>query len=350
MITKDKLLSDIKSVFDKYGCINRTLLCKEITDYNIDWQLSKYHGLKNLCKEIGLQYIDYSSINDDEIKNDVIDVYTRLGTISVEIYNKYGKYSSSAVKSHFGGFNNCLKQLGINVNTTRNDSKRDIEEDFWDFYEKYHTTSSTMYRKHGKYSQSVIESRYGSWVDFIEGLGLETKNKKVGYKKMIADVKRLYKEYGYLSTKLINDNCNFTYQAITHYISKDELASIIGYDNCFAKFRSKGEEIIYGWLSNEYDNIEREYTEQWLVNSKTGNRLYVDFYIPEKHLAIEYDGKQHDEYIPYLYGGSYKKFYEAICRDRRKEKLLKEHGIKLLRIKWDEPLTKEHILKRIENA
>jgi len=73
-----------------------------------------------------------------------------------------------------------------------------------------------------------------------------------------------------------------------------------------------------------YDKIHKEFY--------LGERLRVDFVIDAPYnIAFEYDGSQHSEYSSFFHGskGAYN---EAIYRDQRKEFLLKNRGINLIRL------------------
>ena len=74
--------------------------------------------------------------------------------------------------------------------------------------------------------------------------------------------------------------------------------------------------------------------------------LELDFYIHELKLAFEYDGEQH--FDRKLCEEVFKSDFDAqVRRDREKDRRCRKLGIKLIRIKYDEPLTKTHIKKRI---
>ena len=81
--------------------------------------------------------------------------------------------------------------------------------------------------------------------------------------------------------------------------------------------------------SNNYI-FERQYTEQWL---KHKHKLFVDFYIPDKKIAIECQGLQH--FMPVDFAGlgkewAEKLYLENIERDKIKKKLCENHGITVL--------------------
>lgn len=109
--------------------------------------------------------------------------------------------------------------------------------------------------------------------------------------------------------------------------------------NLFKRRQLKQEEKIYGLLKQLYpDKLIRRH------DRKTLNGVELDFNIPEFRLGIEYDGEQHFDKKLYedLYGEG---FEEQVKRDRLKDKLCRKKNIKLIRIKFDEPITLAHIKK-----
>lgn len=84
---------------------------------------------------------------------------------------------------------------------------------------------------------------------------------------------------------------------------------------------------IFSWGEKEIEDIlifhnikyKREKEFKWLLGINYG-RMRLDFYLPDLKLAIEYDGSQHltDEYV--------------MANDKKKNSLLAEHNINLLRI------------------
>lgn len=80
---------------------------------------------------------------------------------------------------------------------------------------------------------------------------------------------------------------------------------------------------------------------------RTLKGLELDFNLPNLRLAIEYDGEQH--YDKNLCEKVFKSdFNELKKRDRKKDKLCLKKKITLIRIKYDEPLKKNHIKQRLK--
>lgn len=62
-----------------------------------------------------------------------------------------------------------------------------------------------------------------------------------------------------------------------------------------------------------------------------GTRLKLDYYIYDLKMAFEFDGRQHDEHVPF-YHGDKRGFARAQERDQEKEEWCEINDIKLIRI------------------
>lgn len=112
-------------------------------------------------------------------------------------------------------------------------------------------------------------------------------------------------------------------------------------------FSSCEEREVIKTISNLLDELPIvQYTCSWLTNPKTDRPLYVDAYFPQHNLAVEYDGKQHREFMPF-YCKTKQQFLELQERDRVKESLLQQYSIPLLRVTDKEPRTEAYIALRL---
>jgi very-short-patch-repair endonuclease len=68
-----------------------------------------------------------------------------------------------------------------------------------------------------------------------------------------------------------------------------------------------------------------------LPEVNVGERLEVDFIVRELNLALECDGKQHDEFSAFFHGTK-DGFRDSKKRDNRKQVLCEEQGLKLVRL------------------
>jgi len=87
------------------------------------------------------------------------------------------------------------------------------------------------------------------------------------------------------------------------------------------------------------------YRPLWAVSDK-GVLLEYDIYVPSKNLLIEYNGRQHYEYVRFFHK-SKKRFKAQQDRDALKSCLAQEHGLELLIFRYDEPILKDYVFSRL---
>lgn len=88
--------------------------------------------------------------------------------------------------------------------------------------------------------------------------------------------------------------------------------------------------------------VHRHHRPAWLQG------LELDAYIPDKKLGFEYNGRQHYEAVDFFGGEERLEIQKE--NDRKKLKLCKEHGVKLIIIKYDEELNTDLIKKKVNIA
>lgn len=75
-----------------------------------------------------------------------------------------------------------------------------------------------------------------------------------------------------------------------------------------------------------------------------GERLFLDFFLPRKMLAIEIQGRQHHEYVDFFHGTK-AGFKAQQARDSRKEEWCRINNIRLIKI--DTGASEEKIKKAL---
>lgn len=96
-------------------------------------------------------------------------------------------------------------------------------------------------------------------------------------------------------------------------------------------------------LGRQYSRL-LEHTFEWLINPETGYHLYIDAFYPELALAVEYNGIYHYEDTGFDNRYSLE---QRQTLDTLKAKLIAEHGLKLLVLRYDEPYSSRYLRRRL---
>lgn len=95
-------------------------------------------------------------------------------------------------------------------------------------------------------------------------------------------------------------------------------------------------------------NYEPQKTWKWLINDKNSH-LYCDGFFKDYNLVVEYDGFFHREPADFI--GGEEKLKTQQENDRLKDRLVKEHGYKMLRIdSRDNWYDKNYLIKRLKEV
>ena len=103
---------------------------------------------------------------------------------------------------------------------------------------------------------------------------------------------------------------------------------------------SKGEYVCKQVLERYFERPFVKCRPSFLYNEVTNENLELDLYNEDINLAVEYNGKQHYEYVPYLHQNSRDKFQTQRYRDEMKKNLCKKKNIPLIIVPYTVPLEK----------
>jgi hypothetical protein len=118
----------------------------------------------------------------------------------------------------------------------------------------------------------------------------------------------------------------------TYVPPRSLLSSDMNFDKKQPK-ESKGEKECRYVLESVFNRTFNKYRPNFLNNPVTGgeHNLELDCYNPELKLAVEYNGIQHEKFIPYFHKNK-EAFLNQKYRDLLKKKLCEENGIVLITV------------------
>lgn len=295
---------------------------------------------------------DYCKIDKQLLIDDFLLVKDILNKIPTrEEYLFHGRYSRAPINRIFGGFNNMLRYLNLEVNCSRMDATREeVLNDAIELLEKYGTLNSKIHRKYAKYSQLITDRLFGSFAGLMRELGLRSeKDTRIISNDILLDILLSVKEmYGKVTVKLLTKHTNVPYQTFRNRFGDFEKLLNLKKNKHILR-GSRSSSLLMDSISLYLNvNIDKEKTFNFLVNNDTGSKLFVDGYIEKYNLAIEYDGIQHFQFTEFFHK-TYDDFLYRQKLDKLKDELLESNGIKLIRFSYNEPLTIEHIKEKLDN-
>lgn len=95
---------------------------------------------------------------------------------------------------------------------------------------------------------------------------------------------------------------------------------------------SKGEILIEKLLNQFNIDFISQYEISINTNINPSGKAYIDFYLPQLNIAIEYNGEQH--YIPKEFFGGEMRFNRQLLRDEYIRTYCRDNSIKLLEISY----------------
>jgi len=162
------------------------------------------------------------------------------------------------------------------------------------------------------------------------------KNKFIEQSKIIHNNKYDYSEVDYISDKIkVNIICE------KHGIFNQQPNTHVNGSGCPKCSSSKGELRIQDYLLNNDIIFNREYKFDDCLYKKC---LPFDFYLKEKNMCIEFDGKQHSRSIDFFGGDDTLKLTKI--KDNIKNKYCLDNNIKILRISYKDYNKIEKILSQ----
>ncbi len=279
---------------------------------------------------------DYSKVNYVDQKTEVV--------IICKIHGDFEQTPKNHLKGH-----RCIKC----VKTYR--ATEDFIKEASIVHNNKYDYSKTIFIK-TKSKVIIICPNHGEFKqlpdDHLDGHGCkkcgdeETHNKqRSNTEEFILKANKKHKNrYTYLKTNYIDASTEVIITCTIHDDFEQLPSSHLDGKGCpeCGKLRNISENKIRDLLIENNIDFEQNYKNKlWL------GRQELDFYLEKYNIAIEYQGIQHFELVPYF--GGKEKFSDMIRLDKKKYELCKAHNIKLLYFTYEKRCNIENYLDKVYN-
>lgn len=232
-------------------------------------------------------------IEDQELLEDIKETADQIdGYLTAQKYTSKGEYSSKTAYERFGGWQEALKEAGVetthqNRRYIRADKveKEDVLEDIKDVADTVDDhLSANEYTERGEYSQYVIRDKFGSWNDAREAAGLETHKNKVeaSREEVIEDIQQVAESVDeFLTLSLYKKEGNYPLSTIKQrFGSWNEAKEAAGLPTSSRGPHSRmftGEEVEANLMFQRLERIrdELEALRQYDLASKSNTRVPI---------------------------------------------------------------------------
>lgn len=201
----------------------------------------------------------HRDIPDQDLLDDVKRVADSLGTnlLSRDIYNKYGKYSSSTIERRFGSWKFALEKICISPSRGHIKNANNINVNDEQLLEDLRATAkklglvtitSTLYDKYGKHGYSYVIKRFDTWENALELANLDPTgfHHKINKEELLKEIEVVWIKLGRQPTST----------DIKNGMSKYSLNS---YSRHFGSWR-KALETFVNYINSEDSDVD-EYNE-----------------------------------------------------------------------------------------
>ena len=248
--SKEELLELIKRFVEKNGFVPTSKFIEEnAKEYGLPNRktFNNYFGsIRNAIQEAGYEYpsktkaniidgVAVSIFNDKELLSNIIfDYIEKYGDVPTckELWDEQGLELKSYYKKYFGSWNNCLKELGLKLNSVTKYNDDELKDAFINFVNEYGRVPAIKdFNGTGRPSFWVYQNRFGSWAEACIHYGYKPNDREIEYYMDDGEVCDSSYEFD-ISTWLKKNNIK--YERNVPYI--DFIDNYKGKMNCDYKF------------------------------------------------------------------------------------------------------------------
>lgn len=280
------------------------------------------------------------AIHDDKYDYSLVEYINSQTKVKI-ICPEHGEFEQKP-NNHLngGGCKTCYHQSMVLDTTTFVIKAKQIHGDKYDYSITEYIESKSKVKifcpKHGEFEQKASGHLSGKGCFSCFNNNKLSNTSEFINKSVLAHGNT----YKYTNVDYINDKTKIAITCPIHGDFKQKPSNHLMGQGCPKCNESKGEREIRLYL--ELEKI-KYLTQHKFPDCKHILPLPFDFYLPEQNLCIEYNGEQH--YKPINYFGGVNRFVKQQKLDSIKESYCNDNRIKLIIIKYDEPIDLSTLVK-----
>jgi hypothetical protein len=254
------------------------------------------------------------------------------------------QYSQSAFTTEFGTFNKALDAAGYGNQRPRDVPREQVIDALQSLRAQHGRVTYEVAREHLKFDLSVVERVFGSWAEAMKAVfGKTNTTRGVSNEELLEHIRATDLKYGKATTHLLKLHRGTLIRRFGSASRAYELAGV-------PTVAEPGlQRWVFRLLSRELgEPVLREKTFPWLLSPR-GFPMRLDGFIVKYDLCVEFDGSQHDGFSERWHHTMDYFKYRQSC-DTLKDKLVREHGLRMLRFRWDDKISAGLIRNRLETV
>ena len=303
-----------------------------------------FKNLNNLISHYNLTFEYYKkkplNLSKEQLSNRIIELFNEYDDINREIITVNDNISESIIKLHFGSLNNAILELNLKKSPNiKNYSKEEVIREINNIINNFGYFSKTLLEKHGKINHKVINRIFGNFKNMhneLDTIQRESSISTYSEIELIDELNKLYSKFNCLSVNIIKE---YSIYSLTPFLTR--------FKSIRNMYIAINKPFIIKWISShlaiksisEYLNEEPilDFRHKSIRNPKTNRTLPFDAYFQKHNLLIEYNGKQHYEFVSKFHNSN-NDLSELQERDAVKYELAKKNNFNLLIIKYDQEI------------
>lgn len=199
--TREEILADAKAVYENHGALTKETY-RAYGRFTYYW-LKSIGGIEGVCRELGIP--GFVEPTREELIADLQRLNEDYGQVTQRIINEHGRFKCAAVRGEFGTLENAYKAAGVKYcprqpKKPRSVSSDQIVADAKRVYADYGYITKALYLKEGKYSNNTVRRNFGSFNGLWKACGFDLNCEiDIPDEALLEEARRIYLETGELT-------------------------------------------------------------------------------------------------------------------------------------------------------